>query len=773
LYESDAELNSGIHRLEIFLKMQLVLATPYGPELRAVLKSNVHLMEWRTEMRTNYKFFAPLAVAVLAFFGVSGCGGGGSSNGPVSVSVTPSNPSVAVGSMQTFTANVTGGTTPATVTWSVMGAGTIDSNSGVYTAPATVPATNDIVTATSQGATGSATVNVTASQALQVTPGGPAIPAGMGQAFAVTSGGNPVGSVIWQVNGLAGGDCVAPANNAMTPCHGTIDCNGNYVAPLSPPPGGVTITALSGTDSGSTNPTILYSSASLTSNGTTGQYAIQLAGSAIPINGAVGGPFNVAGSINTSGSPSSMSGTITGGEIDISSFDFGISGAAQVTGGTYVVGATDGRTNVNLTIGSNPTGIPSLTLQLALTTNQHGLLVEFDTLATGSGTIDAQNASSFTSSLAGNYSFSFSGLDANLFPMFGAGTFLVNGNTIPINPPNAPTNTQDLVDSQGFPGLNTNQTIVTNDITLSGSLSTSIDSFGRGTIQMMSTPLGTINFAFYMIDQTHQNMVETDILTTTPLLFGQMFSAPTNPTPLATGIAFTAGGSSGGNNFNPYVIGGVFPLSGTGTIGTGGLLDINTSSGSQVATAISSGSYNSSTGAGIVPSRFTLTLQTAKSTTPIQFAAYTTTINTALLVEIDTHTDGSTGTAYQQSSPPTALNGSFATNLQGVGATKNNGSFEQDLSGQIVLAAANTAPSNGNLDFNSQATGPLTLSVNAGASTINAPVPPTSNRGTAVIKTVGNVATFNLTYYLVSPTMGLFIDTDSNRVGAGVFLKQF
>jgi hypothetical protein len=718
-------------------------------------------------MRMKYKFLAPMAVALLAFFGVSGCGGSGSSNGPVSVSVTPTNPSVAVGQMQTFTANVTGGTSPATVTWSVMGAGTIDANSGVYTAPATVPTTNDVVTATSQGATGSATVNVTASQTLQITPGGPAVPAGATQAFAATAGGNPVGSITWQVNGLAGGDCVMPPTNPTTPCHGTIDMNGNFVAPLSPPPGGVIISATSGTDSGSTSPTILYSSASLTSNGTTGQYAIQSAGSAIPINGAVGGPFNIAGSILTSGTPTSTSGTITGGEIDISSFDFGISGATPVTGGTYTVGATDGRTSLNLLIGSNGTGIPAITLQLALTTNQHGLLVEFDTIATASGTIDAQNTASFTSSLAGNYSFSFSGLDLNLFPMFGAGTFVVNGNTIPVNSPSAPTNTEDLVDSQGFPG--NSSSVVTNDITLSGALSTSIDTFGRGTIQMSSTPLGTINFAFYMIDQTHQNMVETDISSTTPLLFGQMFSAPSTPTALTNGVAFTAGGSSGGSNFNPYVIGGVFPVTGM-TVGSTGVLDINTSSGSQVATAITSGTYSATTGTGIVPSRFTLTLQTPRSSTPVQFAAYTTTIGTALLVEIDTHTDGSTGTAYQQSSPPSALNGSFATNLQGVGATKNNGAFEQDLSGQVVLSATNTAPSNGNLDFNSQSTGPLTLSVNAAGSTINAPA---NNRGTAVIKTVGNVGTFNLTYYLVSPTTGLFIDTDSNRVGAGVFLKQF
>ncbi len=721
-------------------------------------------------MRTNYKFFAPLAVALLALFGVSGCGGSGSSNGPVSVSVSPSNPSVAVGSMQTFTANVTGGTSPATVTWSVMGAGTIDPNSGVYTAPATVPTTDDVVTATSQGATGSATVNVTASQALQISPGGPAIPAGMSQNFTVTAGGNPVGSVNWQVNGLAGGDCVAPANNATTPCHGTISSTGVYVAPLSPPPGGVTITALSGTDSGSTNPTILYSSASLTNNGSTGQYAMQFAGSDF----TVGFPLNVAGSILTSGSPSSNSGTITGGEIDIASAA-GVTQAAAVSTGTYLVNPPDGRTTVTITTNANGNISSSFTLQLVLTSNQHGLLIDADTFGTGSGTIDAQNTNSFANSLNGNYSFSFSGLDLNLFPMFGAGTFVVNSGSIPINVPASPTNTQDLVDIQGFPGLDTNQTIVTNDITLSGSVSTTIDTFGRGTIQMSSTPLGPINFAFYMIDQTHANMVETDTSSTTPLLFGQIFSAPNSATPLMGGVAFTAGGSSGGNSYNPYAIGGVFPLSGT-TIGTGGVLDINTSSGSQVATAISSGSYTNSTATGNVPGRFTLNLTTAKSSTPVLFAAYTTTVNTALLVEIDTHTDGSTGTAYQQSSP-VPLVGSFATSLQGVGASKQAGPIEQDVSGQLVLATNSGTPAviSGNLDLNSlTAAGTLSVVPSCtGSGSCSTFATPSNNRGTAVIKTVKNIATFSLTYYLVSPTTGVYIDTDSNRVASGIFLDQF
>jgi hypothetical protein len=739
---------------------------------RRQFKTKMHMMEWRTEMRTKYKFFAPLAAALLTIFGVSGCGGGGSSTGPVTVTVTPSNPSVAVGQMQTFNANVVGGTVPATVTWSVTGSGTIDPSSGVYTAPATVPATNDVVTATSQGATGSATVNVTASQALQISPGGPTVAAGAMQAFSATAGGNPVGSITWQVNGLAGGDCVAPPANPISPCHGTIDGNGNFTAPLSPPPGGAaTITALSGTDSGSTSATVLYSSASLTTNGSTGQYAIQYAGSDF----AGGAPFNFAGSILTSGSSTPGAGSITGGEIDIASFDYGVAPAVPVTGGTFTINPADGRGNMTLTFNANTNpAIISVTLQFALTTNQHGLVIEFDTLATGSGTIDAQNSNSFAGSLSGNYVFSYSGIDPTFVPMFAAGAFTANGGSIPVNPtnPNAPTNTQDVVDTAFNPAL------FSNDVTLSG-FYTPADTNGHGTITMSSTTLNTItgttvpiNFSYYMIDQTHVNIVEIDSSVTSPLLYGQIFSAPINATPLTGGVAFTAGGSAGGSNYNPYVIGGVFPLTNT-TIGTGGVLDINTSGKSQVATAITSGTYTNTTGAGFVPGRYTLSMTTSKGM--LEFAAYTTTINTALLVQIDTNTDGSTGTAYQQSSPA-ALVGSFATNLTGVGASKTLGSFEQDASGQVVLGTNTGTPviTSGTLDLNSGASGPVTLSIVpscTGGGNCSTFLAPSNNRGTAVLRTANGP--FSITYYLVSPTTALYIDTDSNRVAVGIFLDQF
>jgi hypothetical protein len=723
-------------------------------------------------MRMNFKFVSPIAVAILAIFGVVGCGGGGSSTGPVTVTVSPSNPSVAVGQMQTFTANVVGGTTPATVAWSVVGAGTIDANTGVYTAPMAVPATNDVVTAMSQGASGSAIVNVTASQALQISPSGPTVNAGAMQAFSVTAGGNPVGSVTWQVNGLAGGDCVIPPSNPTAPCHGTIDGNGNFTAPLSRPPGGgATITAISGTDSGTTTATVLYSSASLTSNGTTGQYAIQYSGSDFTNEL----PLNVAGSILTAGSPASASGTITGGEIDINSGTVGVSVGATVTGGSFnLQNGADGR--VTMTVTTNSPTIPSFTFQLALTNNQHGLLIDFDQFGTGSGTIDAQNPSSFSGSLAGNYAFSISGLDPNLIPLFAAGAFSANGGSIPVNPttPNAPTNVQDVVGQGGLPLNSTNPTggIVTNDITLNGTYTPPgmIDPSGRGTITMISTTLGTINFAFYMIDQTHVNLVEIDSALTSPLLFGQIFSAPTNPTALTGGVAFTAGGSSGGSSFNPYVIGGLFTIT-TTSVGAG-VLDINTSSGSQVATAITGGTYsNMPATSGDVPGRYTLSLTTSKNNgTPIEFAAYTTTVGTALLVQIDTNTDGSTGTAYQQSSPA-LLAGSFATNLTGVGVNKKQQfSFEQDASGQVVLGANSGTPvvSSGTLDLNSGASGPVMLAINPAKSSF---VAPTNNRGTAVLST-GN-GPFTITYYLVSPTTALYIDTDTDRVASGIFLDQF
>ena len=268
----------------------------------------------------------------------------------------------------------------------------------------------------------------------------------------------------------------------------------------------MTITATGAAGSGTASASILFSSASLTNNGSSGQYVVAFQG----IDLTNGYPISVAGSLSTSGSANSTTGSIVGGgEIDINSLNYGLAQAAQITGGSFQVGPVDGRTSLTFTNSSNASQIPSFTLQVTLQNSQHAVLIDFDTFATGSGTLDAQNTASF-STLNGNFSYDFSGVDTTLFnqtgyilPVYAAGTFVANGNSIPVNPVNAPTNVQDVIE-------NALQTpIVTNDQTLSGSYSNP-DASGRGTIVMTSNPLGTVNFAYYMIDQTHLKIVEVD-----------------------------------------------------------------------------------------------------------------------------------------------------------------------------------------------------------------------------------------------------------------------
>src|SRR5580658_11350841 len=219
-------------------------------------------------MRKNIRFFTLLAIAVIAMFTLSACSsGGGGGNHPTvnDLVVLPGSSNVPVSQTAQFTAFLNGVST--TVTWTARG-GTI-TGTGVFTAPA-APASITI-TATSGSNTGTSTVNVVAAQSLVVNPVALAIPAGGLQSFTAT----PSAGVTWTVNGTAFGDCVAPPVGSVTQCHGTIDGNGNYTAPLSPPTGQtVTIGAAAGGNSGTATAQVLYSSASLTTTTLgTGPYA--------------------------------------------------------------------------------------------------------------------------------------------------------------------------------------------------------------------------------------------------------------------------------------------------------------------------------------------------------------------------------------------------------------------------------------------------------------------------------------------------------------------
>ncbi len=134
---------------------------------------------------------------------------------PITVTVNPSSVTVVTSSTAQFNATVTVADNKA-VSWSVNGVaggnqtfGTI-SDSGLYTAPASVPSPALVtVTATSQAsssASGSAQVRVASAITINLSPTSVTVLPGQGLTFTATVGGPIVSGLAWTVNGIPGGN---------------------------------------------------------------------------------------------------------------------------------------------------------------------------------------------------------------------------------------------------------------------------------------------------------------------------------------------------------------------------------------------------------------------------------------------------------------------------------------------------------------------------------------------------------------------------------------
>ena len=191
----------------------------------------------------------------LVLITISGCSSGQSSAGTsapptVSITISPTSANVQVGSTAQFSSSVSGSTN-VSVVWQVNGvtggAATsgIISSSGLYTAPMSVPSPSTVtVTAVSSAdstKSASATVSILPLPVtVTVTPSSAGVIVSQSQQFAATVSNTANTSVVWNVNGVAGGS----AQN------GTISTTGLYTAPSSvPSPSTVTVTAVSSADS--------------------------------------------------------------------------------------------------------------------------------------------------------------------------------------------------------------------------------------------------------------------------------------------------------------------------------------------------------------------------------------------------------------------------------------------------------------------------------------------------------------------------------------------
>jgi hypothetical protein len=664
---------------------------------------------------------------------------GGSSSAPVpqpqstagTAVIYPLNPSVPVGGVIEFLANQPGQSGTA-FKWTVKGSGTIDTNTGVYTAGAT-PATATI-TATAGNFTGSTTVNVTAApiNGITMTPAALFVKAGSTTPIAATIGGVVAAVTEWDVNSTQGGDTL----------HGTIDNLGNYTAPLTPPPGGnTTITAKTATAAGNATVTVVFSKASLN-----GPYAFSYTGADSK------GFLDVAGSFTADGL-----GGITNLVEDVAASDIAPM-TSSVETGTFIV-APDGSAQATLTNGTS-----TATWQFELAGNlpadagrpaQKALLVRFDKTGTGSGTIEQQDSSAVNSPLPlGPYTFLISQRNS-LSKMFAAaGKFESTGllgNTGALTP--------------GVWDVNNGGTVLSDDTTLHGSFATdtSRPNTGRGTLVLTTTNVvgghSTLNFAFYVVDATHLKLVETD-----GAIFssGDIFNAPNtngsfSTASLAKGsYAFTTAGAS---NPGPYAQGGVFASNGSGSI-TAGEMDVNNAGTASLAGILTQTSYTVDPALGRISFTITDTLS-SKTVGTWSYAGYQTSSGSMAIVETDSLNIVSvvSGMAYRQAST-SALQGGYASDFTGA-----SGSTEEDVAGEFVVnnTSISTGSLNSNVSGNTLAGAPVTIALVV--------APDTGGRGTATIAT--NAESFPIAYYQIDANNSLLLETDATRVITGTLARQY
>lgn len=196
------------------------------------------------------------------------------------------------------------------------------------------------------------------------------------------------------------------------------------------------------------------------------------------------GPRFYAGSFTADGS-----GNITTGQEDSNTAE-GVHTQIGVSG-TYQVFA-DGRGDIVFNSNAiHPTG---LTLRFVLSSNNtQGMLIEFDGNGTTRGTLELQNSAAFTSSaLLGQYVFRISGIDDSAHPLGQIGLFISNGSG---------TIGGGTIDTNDFGTLTAAEALT--------QTSYSVDASGRGTIQLGSGG-GIRNFAFYIINSNKINLIQTD-----------------------------------------------------------------------------------------------------------------------------------------------------------------------------------------------------------------------------------------------------------------------
>ena len=481
---------------------------------------------------------SPTSGVVVAFTapatGASGTFAGGGTT------ATATTDASGVATSQVFTANGTTGAYSVTAAFS--GAATPAAFSLTNT-----PAAVEAITATS-GTPQSAVINTAFTAPLVAT---------------VTTGGSATSGVIVTFAAPATGASGTFAGGSKT-ATATTDASGIATSPVFTANGTTGSYTIAASVVGVATPADF----SLTNTSASTNYVFYLSGQ------EVSGPtfYALVGSVEID-----SSGKVVGGKQDYND-GFAITSPEplgdKITGGKLAVNTTTGQGTLTLITDNTSVGVGGAeTLGVQFVNGKHALIIEFDGVATSSGSIDLQT---LPSTLTGGYAFTLDGTDNGLSPVGFGGAFSITSGT----------NLEDGVVDTNDAGN------VTLAAPLSGTL-TPVDSFGRGTITSTLNYGGSpIALNYYVVGPEAIRIIDVD---TTDSAMGSALGQGVNATSAKNS---SLGKSIFGLNGSPvpanYAAAGMFSTSNTSSsvADFSGVADVSELAGIQLPKSAISGTYS-------------------------------------------------------------------------------------------------------------------------------------------------------------------------------------
>jgi len=556
---------------------------------------------------------------------------------------------------------------------------------------------------------------------------------------AVVSNDTSNAGVDWTVT-CGGSDC-----GSFSPTHTASGVSTNYTAPATVPSGNtVTITATATANTAAIATGTVTITTSSTAGGLNGQYSFLVSGV------DTSGFYVAAGSVIADGN-----GNITGGEEDYCDLSLGCVIGADLSG-TYATG-TDGRGSINF----SSTSIGPQTLQVAVTSTSHALVVEFDGSATSSGSLDLQDTTAFSATaISGSYSMAMNGLDITEIAEELAVPAALGG----------------IMTADGAGGF-TNVTLdindagtVTSDQTVFGASSPQPDSFGRVVI---SDP--NFEFVYYIVNAKALRLVEVDqsLFITSGSAYTQGTGSLTVANLAGTSVFTEAGSTTQGSS--SLGLAGQMTVDNNGNV-TPGFMDVNEGG------SVENGSIAGSTFTGFSAARGSLTLSGGVASTVEDFQVYlvdpgvnildptnATGGGGALLLDVDANALG-IGEIIPQT-VGAQFSGDYGVNLQAFTTSSSQNALcaECDLVGQVQASASNLTGT-GDLNDFPIGSSPTLVAAQALTGSFSADSSnPGRFTGSLNLATFG---TFNLVYYQATNSQLVIVEVDTGQVGTGVIEEQ-